>query len=93
LPAPGISGRRSLSTSSRSIAASIPTRTDLWTWLFLGALVIFIFTGIPSSVAGPFLSNLGEPVINGASLATALNLGDNGDSCVHQGTVSPNRFR
>ncbi len=49
-------------------------RTHNWPWLFVGTLVMFVFAGIPSSVAGPFLSNMAEPVINGAILATALRL-------------------
>lgn len=49
-------------------------RTHRWPWLFGGTLVMFVFAGIPSSVAGPFLSNIAEPVINAAILATALKL-------------------
>jgi len=50
-------------------------RTHRWPWLFTATLVIFVLAGIPSAVAGPFLSNLGEPVFNAGLLATAVFLG------------------
>lgn len=49
-------------------------RTHRWPWLFGGTVVMIAFAGVPSSVAGPFLSNIAEPVINAAILATALRL-------------------
>jgi hypothetical protein len=50
-------------------------RSHRWPWLFAATLTIFVLAGIPSSVAGPFLSNLGEPVFNAGLLATAVFLG------------------
>ncbi len=53
-------------------------RTHGWPWLFAGAVIILIFAGIPSSVAGPFLSNIGEPIVNFALLMTVLRLEQRG---------------